>query len=191
MIGPRRWDAIDDYLPAQRRRRCWASALLLALLAPGVALGATAQPGERQLAFYHTHTGERLQVVYRRGEDYLDDALKRVDRFLGDFRTGDVKPIDPATLDIIYELRELAGYGGEVHIISAYRSPVTNEMLRQSGRGVARKSQHLEGRAIDIRFPGVDTAQLRDLAKSMRRGGVGYYRDSDFIHVDSGRVRYW
>ena len=152
---------------------------------------ASAPPGGRELAFYHTHTGERLDVVYATGGRYDASALERINRFLRDFRTGDVADIDPATLDIIYELKQRAGYRGPVHIVSAYRSPATNEMLRQRSSGVARKSQHLEGRAVDLRFPGVDTARLRDLARALKRGGVGYYGDSDFIHVDSGRVRYW
>ena len=147
--------------------------------------------GERELSFFHTHTGERLDIVYFRQGKYAEKALTNVNFFLRDFRTGDVAAIDRNTLDIVYELKRQLNYQGDVHIVSAYRSPKTNEMLRKKGSGVAKKSQHLEGKAIDFRLPGVDTAKLRDLAKAMRRGGVGYYHDSDFIHVDSGRVRYW
>ena len=145
----------------------------------------------RTLSFYHTHTGERLQVVYFRGGQYVDAALERINHFLRDFRTGGIARIEPATLDIIHELKRRVDYRGDVHIVSAYRSPKTNEMLRKKGTGVASKSKHLEGRAIDMRFPGVDTAVLRDLAMALEKGGVGYYRESDFIHVDNGRVRYW
>ena len=146
---------------------------------------------ERALSFFHTHTGERLDIVYFRRGEYSEDALSRINFFLRDFRTGDVATIDRRTLDIVHDLTRQLSYQGDVHIVSAYRSPTTNEMLRKKSSGVAKKSQHLEGKAIDFRFPGVDTTKLRDIAKTLQRGGVGYYDKSDFIHVDSGRVRYW
>ena len=146
---------------------------------------------ERSLSFFHTHTGERLEIVYFRQGQYSEDALARINVFLRDFRTGDVASIDRRTLDIVHDLTQQLSFQGEVHIVSAYRSPKTNEMLRKKSKGVAKKSQHLEGKAIDFRFPGVDTAKLRDIAKTLQRGGVGYYDKSDFIHVDSGKVRYW
>ncbi len=147
----------------------------------------------RELSFYHTHTGKRLHVVYRRNGEYLPAALKEVDRFLSDFRTGDAVRIDPALLDLIYDVRESLGSDGTYQIISAYRSPRTNEMLRGRGgnNGVARKSQHLLGKAIDVRLEGVATARLRDEALALRRGGVGYYEKSDFVHMDTGPVRRW
>ena len=149
------------------------------------------QDRQRALRFFHTHTGERLDVVYFRSGEYSEPALDRISHFLRDFRTGDVTMIDRTTLDIVYELTRKLDYQGDIHIVSAYRSEKTNDMLRKKGRGVAKKSQHLVGKAIDFRLPGVDTAKLRDTAKALRRGGVGYYRKSDFVHVDSGRVRYW
>ena len=145
----------------------------------------------RSIAFYHTHTGERLEVVYFSEGHYSEAALNRINHFLRDFRTGDEAVVDPATLDIVHDVQQSAGFQGEVHIVSAYRSEKTNEMLRQKTNGVAKKSQHIEGKAIDFRLPGIDTTTIRDSARGLKRGGVGYYKQSECIHVDSGRVRYW
>ena len=165
--------------------------LLLTLILLLSRTPAAAAGNPRQLDFYHTHTKESLAIVYHDGNDYIAAALKRIDHFLSDFRTGAVHAIDPATLDILYTLRTELGGEDTFEIISAYRSPETNAMLRKQGRGVARRSQHLEGKAIDVRLRGVDTARLRDAAIKLQLGGVGYYRESDFVHVDSGRVRTW
>lgn len=147
----------------------------------------------KELSFYHTHTGERLSVVYWRDGNYLPSALTDINDFLSDFRTGDRVEIDPQLLDLIYDVRSALDSDGAYQIVSAYRSPQTNEMLRQrSGNsGVAKNSHHLLGKAIDVRLEGVKTAQLRDQALAMRRGGVGYYEASDFVHMDTGRVRSW
>lgn len=147
--------------------------------------------GERSLAFFHTHTGRHLDAVYYHGGDYVDSALGDIRSFLSDFRTGQSMTIDPALLDLLYDIRESLGSRGTYQVISAYRSPETNEMLRKSSDGVAKKSQHLLGKAIDVRLTGVPTARLRDAAIAMKRGGVGYYPDSDFVHIDTGAVRTW
>ena len=120
-------------------------------------------------------------------------ALGEINVFLSDFRTGDLVEMDPELLDIIYDARESLGSSATYQVISAYRSPQTNEMLRNrsASSGVARTSQHLLGKAIDVRLEGVDSAQLRDAAISLQRGGVGYYQDSVFVHMDTGRVRRW
>jgi len=148
---------------------------------------------ERELSFYHTHTGKRLNVVYWQDGEYVDSALAEINTFLSDFRTGDRVDMDPALLDVIYDVRESLGSSGTYQIISAYRSPKTNEMLRNrsASSGVAQKSQHVLGKAIDVRLEGVDTAELRDAAIRLQRGGVGYYENSDFVHMDTGRVRRW
>lgn len=148
---------------------------------------------ERELSFYHTHTGKRLNVVYKRDGEFLGSALQEINDFLSDFRTGDVVEMDPELLDLIYDVRESLGSDGTYQIISAYRSPKTNEMLRNqsASSGVARKSQHVLGKAIDVRLEGVQTADLRDAALRLQRGGVGYYAKSDFVHMDTGRVRRW
>ena len=147
----------------------------------------------RELSFYHTHTGKRLDVTYWVDGNYVESALTEINVFLSDFRTGDVVEMDPELLDIIYEVRASLGSTGTYQVISAYRSPETNEMLRNrsANSGVARTSQHLRGKAIDVRLEGVDSAQLRDAALALQRGGVGYYQNSDFVHMDTGRVRFW
>jgi uncharacterized protein YcbK (DUF882 family) len=146
---------------------------------------------ERTLSFYHTHTGESLQVTYMIGGEYVPQALADVNLFLADFRTKDVESIDPELLDIIYDVRASLGSTETYEVISAYRSPATNEMLRSQSSGVARNSQHVLGKAIDVRLRGTDTAKLRDAAIALQQGGVGYYRSSDFVHMDTGRVRTW
>jgi uncharacterized protein YcbK (DUF882 family) len=146
---------------------------------------------ERRLVFYHTHTAKRLDVVYARGGEYVDSALDDVERFLSDFRTGDRETIDPELLDLLYELRESLGSNGTFEVISAYRSPETNEMLRSRSTGVAKNSQHTVGKAIDVRLRDVPLPRLRDAAISMKRGGVGYYEASNFVHLDTGRIRRW
>ena len=147
----------------------------------------------RELSFYHTHTGKRLNVVYWEDGRYVDNALDEINRFLSDFRTGDVTVMDRELLDLIYDVRDSLGGEGTYQIISAYRSPRTNEMLRtlSAASGVAKKSQHLLGKAIDVRLEGVPTAELRNAALRLQRGGVGYYEASDFVHMDTGRVRRW
>jgi uncharacterized protein YcbK (DUF882 family) len=147
----------------------------------------------RELSFYHTHTGKRLNVVYWEDGRYVDTALEQINHFLSDFRTGDTAVMDRELLDLIYDVRDSLGGDGTYQIISAYRSPKTNEMLRNrsASTGVAKKSQHLLGKAIDVRLEGVPTAQLRDAALRLQRGGVGYYETSDFVHMDTGRVRRW
>lgn len=148
---------------------------------------------ERELSFYHTHTGKRLDVVYSRDGAYVASALEEINHFLFDFRTGDAAEMDPELLDLIYDVREALGSDGTYQIISAYRSPKTNEILRGQSQnsGVAKKSQHLLGKAIDVRLEGIKTATLRDQALAMKRGGVGYYEASDFVHMDTGRPRSW
>jgi len=168
----------------------WLLALItLALLLSWTTAYATGK--QRQLDFYHTHTKENLAIIYHDGNNYIAAALEQIDHFLGDFRTGAVHAIDPATLDILFKLRTELGGEDTFEIISAYRSPETNTMLRKQGRGVAKRSQHLEGKAIDVRLRGVDSARLRDAAIKLQLGGVGFYRESDFVHVDSGRIRTW
>jgi uncharacterized protein YcbK (DUF882 family) len=147
--------------------------------------------GTRHLRFLHTHTAERLSVEYFSGGDYLPDALTTVNHFLRDFRTGDVHDIDARLLDLLYDLQSLTETSTPFQVISGYRSPKTNAMLRQHSEGVAAHSLHMEGQAIDIRLADVPLTKLRDAARSAKVGGVGYYRASNFVHVDTGRVRFW
>ena len=147
--------------------------------------------GARALNFIHTHTGERLSVEYFDRGGYLPDALTTVNHFLRDFRTGDVHAIDPDLLDLLHHLTHLTGSVRPFQVISGYRSRATNEMLRHRSEGVASGSLHMQGQAIDIRLADVPLGALRDAALATRRGGVGYYPASDFVHVDTGRVRAW
>ena len=146
---------------------------------------------ERRLAFYHTHTGKRLDVAYKRNGEYLPEALRNINAFLSDFRTGESTEMDPELIDLIFDLRQEFGGEGTYEVISAYRSPKTNEMLRGRSDGIAKNSQHLLGKAIDVRLTGVELTELRDTAIAMQRGGVGYYASPDFVHIDTGRVRRW
>jgi uncharacterized protein YcbK (DUF882 family) len=147
--------------------------------------------GIRSLRFTHTHTGERLAIEYFSGGTYLPDALVTVNYFLRDFRTGDVHEIDPGLLDLLHGLTAVTETSRPFQVISGYRSPATNEMLRHRSEGVAAGSLHMKGQAIDIRLGDVPLAKLRQAALDARRGGVGYYPASDFVHVDTGRVRMW
>ena len=167
--------------------------LLLPLAMPGHA-AAVPSPHEYRLRFYHTHTGERLDVVYRRGDQYIPQALDELDHYLRDHRTGDVRHFDPRLFDLLYDLTaSLRDSGGEINVICGYRTPWSNEFLRTRNphTGVAQHSLHMQAEAIDIRLPGIPTSELRDAALRLHRGGVGYYRSSDFVHVDVGRVRHW
>jgi uncharacterized protein YcbK (DUF882 family) len=167
--------------------------LLAALLVPDVK-SATPAPPEYRLRFYHTHTNERLDIVYRRGENYLPEALAELDHYLRDNRTGEVRHFDPHLFDLLHDLTSSVNdSGGEIDVICGYRTPWSNEFLRTRGprTGVALHSLHMQAEAIDIRLPGVPTAAVRDAALRLQRGGVGYYRDSNFVHVDVGRVRHW
>lgn len=175
-----------------RRRFLGGLAVLgSALLLPPRVLAAASSRGERRVSFVHTHTGERFATTYWGDGAYLEGELARVDDFLRDFRTGERHPIDPALLDELHELAVATGTRAPFQVISAYRSPGTNAELRATRGGQASHSLHMTGQAIDIRLADVSTASIRDAALDLRRGGVGYYPGSDFVHVDTGRVRRW
>jgi uncharacterized protein YcbK (DUF882 family) len=165
-----------------------AAALGIGLLLPATRAFSV---DERQIAFYHTHTRASLQITYAVGGEYVESALIEINDFLSDFRTGDETVMDPELLDLIYDVRQSLGSNGTYEIISAYRSPKTNEMLRSNSTGVAKNSQHVLGKAIDVRLRDVNSSELRDAAIALQRGGVGYYKDSNFVHIDTGRVRHW
>jgi uncharacterized protein YcbK (DUF882 family) len=159
----------------------------LALIAPR----ARAAIAPRALALVNLHTREELSLVYRDDDGYRSDALARFDGLLRDFRTEQVHPIDPALFDILHELHAATHSREPFHVICGYRSPATNRMLHDAGLGVAVNSLHVVGRAIDVRLPDVPTARLRDAGLAAAFGGVGYYAASDFVHLDTGRVRHW
>ena len=145
-----------------------------------------------RLRLFHTHTNERIDVVYRVGDNYVPSAIDQLDEFLRDHRTGDVIQLDRRVFDLLHDLTAAAGRPeAEIDIICGYRTPWSNNFLRTTTVGVAQHSLHMQGEAIDIRMPGVSTARLRDVALTLHRGGVGYYPESRFVHVDVGRVRRW
>lgn len=171
-----------------------AATAMLPRRALAAAGATTPKAPERVLSFFNTHTGERLKTAYCCGGVYQPEALKEINHILRDFRMNEIKPIDPKLLDALHELGGTLEVDQPFHIISGYRSPHTNTMLRERGgqsTGVATKSLHMVGKAIDIRVPGVKLDHLRGAARSLKLGGVGYYPSSNFVHVDVGRVRYW
>jgi len=173
--------------------RLLACLFVLAFVLPASSVvGTLSPPPDYHLRLFHTHTGERLDIVYRRGEQYVPEALTRLDEYLRDHRTGDIHHYDPRVFDLLHDLTAKLGEPqSEIDVVGGYRSPWSNEFLRTHGHGVALHSLHMEAMAIDIRIPGVKTARLRDAALELHRGGVGYYAQSDFVHVDVGRVRRW
>lgn len=150
------------------------------------------QGAQHRLVLYNTHTAERIDIVYRSGERYVPEALAKLDYFLRDHVTGEVRHFDPRLYDIVSDLTASVGHpAGEIEIVCGYRSASTNASLRAHTTGVAKNSLHIQAEAIDLRMPGIDTLRLRRAALALHRGGVGYYPHSDFIHVDTGRVRQW
>lgn len=194
----------DDLLSGPRRRFLRqvagaAGALLPMVATPPATAFAGAGPaaaGLRALALHHTHTGERIEQVYAQGEQYLPEALGALNHFLRDHYSGIVGRIDPGLFDLLHRVQQVLGASDRAdarfEVISGYRSPATNQFLRTTrGGGVASRSLHLQGQAIDVRLTGVPLADLRDAALSLKAGGVGYYPREQFVHLDTGRVRRW
>lgn len=175
---------------SRRKFLAGCAAFTGSLITPSVFASVSSHP-ERQLAFRHLHTGERGKITYWAEGDYLAESLKEINHLLRDHRSGDSARMDRQLLDLLYSLQTQLGKQGEFQIISAYRSPKTNEMLRSKSGGVAKRSLHMQGKAMDIRFPGTELKTLRKAAIALKSGGVGYYPKSNFIHVDVGRARYW
>jgi uncharacterized protein YcbK (DUF882 family) len=166
------------------------------LAANGAASGTdSVASGERYvLHLHHLHTGESLDVVYRVGNRYLPEAMDKLNYFLRDHRTNDVSHYDPKEFDLLHSvMAKLGKPNGVIDVVCGYRTPWSNNYLRTRGAvtGVAKNSQHMQAKAIDIRVPGVETKTLRNVALSLRGGGVGYYPISQFVHVDVGPVRQW
>jgi uncharacterized protein YcbK (DUF882 family) len=158
---------------------------------PVVALERTAQHYERSLAVYNVHTGESLSTVYWVKGSYVPEALGEVSYILRDHHSNQVKPIDPQLLDLLYTIDTIVGLRDALHVLSAYRAPATNAMLRQYHTGVAAQSMHTEGKAVDVRFFGRALPMVQRLATALQWGGVGYYPRASFVHLDTGPVRCW
>ena len=146
---------------------------------------------EKKLSFYNIHTGEFLNTTYWIEGKYIQEEIDSINKILRDFRTGEIKPIDIKLIDLLFDIKTLLNKDKNFHIISGYRSPKTNAYLRNVSSGVAKKSYHMKGKAIDIYLPQVNLFTLRKAAMSLKRGGVGYYPKSHFVHIDTGPVRYW
>lgn len=178
------------------RRDC-LKAGLAGLLAASVPLSfaseaeARGRDGAHRLFFQHAHTHEKFNGVYRVGNRYLPEAFEKMNYVLRDFRTGEVFPMDPRVIDIMAAIQRKSGVRQPIKIYSGYRSPKTNSNLRRVSRGVAKNSFHMYGQALDLHIDNFSTRRLRDIAKSLRAGGVGYYPRSKFVHVDTGDVRSW
>ncbi|ACB32285.1 protein of unknown function DUF882 [Leptothrix cholodnii SP-6] len=186
--------------PATRRRflrhagaLALAGAVPVALAAPARTSAATGLGGARELALHHTHTGERIALAYAVDDRYVPEALGALNHFLRDHYSGQVGTIAPPLFDQLHRLHQVLGAAQPFQVISGYRCPETNNTLRltRGGGGVAKRSLHMDGRAIDVRLPGVPLADLRDAALSLGAGGVGYYPGQQFVHLDNGPVRRW
>lgn len=181
-----------DPRPARRRILKLGAGVVatggLAMLGSSPILGATPH---RALSFHNLHTGEKLKVTYWADGHHIPDALAEVNHVLRDFRTGEVWPIDVRLLDLLHRVRQALDTQEPFHIISGYRSPATNKSLRKNGGGVAKRSLHMQGKAIDVRVPGRQLRTLHKAAVALKAGGVGKYPKSGFVHIDVGRVRYW
>ncbi|MDH6270164.1 uncharacterized protein YcbK (DUF882 family) [Rhizobium leguminosarum] len=180
-----------------RAERLVAQTILPALFALPALVGSAsfASAEDRALKLFFTHTGERATITYKRDGKFDPKGLAQINRFLRDWRRNEPTRMDPRLLDLVWEVYKRSGGKDYIHIVSAYRSPTTNNMLRNRSRstGVAKKSQHMLGKAMDFYVPGVKLSTLRALAMQMQVGGVGYYptSGSPFVHLDVGNVRAW
>jgi uncharacterized protein YcbK (DUF882 family) len=183
---------MNDPRHVHRRRFLQRSAGLAAGSLVPMGRARSQAPDSRSLSFVHTHTGERLQLVFALGTQYVPQALALLNRFLRDHYSGEIGVIDPRLFDLLHLVHQTVGGSRPFEVISGYRCAATNATLRETrGGGVAKSSLHMEGRAIDVRLPGVALADLRDAAVSLKVGGVGFYPGSQFVHLDTGRVRRW
>ncbi len=155
-----------------------------------MANNATALPGARTISFFSPHTKQNLTITYKRYGQYIPSAMRKINYMLRDWRTNQVVRMDPKLIDLLWEIHTSLGSRKPISVLSGYRSPKTNAMLRGRSRAVSRYSRHMFGMATDVRFPDISVERLRNSAMLKQRGGVGYYRGS-FVHVDVGSVRHW
>jgi uncharacterized protein YcbK (DUF882 family) len=185
---------VADQTKLSRRGLLLGGGACLALAALAVPVPAFAKPAlalGRELSLKNLHTREQLTVEYARGTRYSQTAMRQISHLLRDHRCGEARAIDPALLEQLYGLQKRLRTKTPFHVISGYRSPQTNALMHEISSGVAQNSFHVQGRAIDIRVPGVRLKQLQKTAMSMKSGGVGYYPSDDFLHVDTGPIRTW
>lgn len=176
----------------QRAAGLTAAGVLVPMAAAPARAALAPASGARDLALAHLHTRERLALVYAVDDRFVPDALGTLNHFLRDHYSGDVGEMDPQLYELLHRVRRVLGSSERYEVISGYRAPATNAHLRATrGGGVAQGSLHTQGRAIDVRLPGVALSDLRDAALSLRAGGVGFYPRENFVHIDTGRVRHW
>jgi uncharacterized protein YcbK (DUF882 family) len=179
-------------MSVSRRLLLRSGAALAGLSLAGLAQRSTADEADaRRIAFSNLHTGEHLETEYFRHGEYVNEALQQIENVLRDFRNGETHSMDPKLMDYLVEVAGKVGAKPVFSVISGYRSPETNEKLHEKSSGVSQHSLHMQGRAIDVRIAGVDCARLAASALELKRGGVGYYRASNFVHLDTGAFRTW
>jgi len=186
----------DKMLHMVTDRRCFLKIGAQAALCTVFPVSAVASMGrllapKRNLLLFNTHTGQKLDVCYFARGQYQPEALEKINYILRDYRTGEIKPIRMELLNLLHSISKKFDQPASFHIISGYRSPETNAKLRKKSKYVVKNSLHIQGEAVDIRIPGYDTRCLRKVCMKLKAGGVGYYRKSDFVHVDVGPVRHW
>lgn len=186
----------DKILYMVTDRRCFLKIAAQAALCTVFPVSAVASMGrlsapKRNLFLFNTHTGEKLDVCYHARGRYQPEALEEINNIFRDYRTGEIRPIRKELLNLLHSISKKLDQPTRFHIISGYRSPETNAELRKKSKYVAKNSLHIQGEAADIRIPGYDTRRLRKVCVTLNAGGVGYYRKSDFVHVDVGPVRHW
>ncbi len=167
------------------------AALYSVLPVSGIAAINRLSAPKRKLFLFNTHTGQKLDVCYYARGKYHSEALKKINYIFRDHRTQEVRPIHKDLLNLLHSISLALDRPTRIHIVSGYRSPETNAKLSKKSKNVVRNSLHMKGKAADIRIPDVDTRGLRNVCMNLKAGGVGYYRKSDFVHVDIGLVRYW
>ncbi|NNE85487.1 MAG: YcbK family protein [Alphaproteobacteria bacterium] len=174
-----------------RRKLLLGGVAGICAISPLPALAAIPRHEARTLSFLNLHTGEKLTSTYWERGDYVAESVGAINHLLRDFRSGEVKPIDAKLFDVLHSLQGVMESSEPFHVISGYRSPTTNNKLIAAGRGVAKRSLHMRGMAVDVRLPGRELRAVYRAARAMQAGGVGYYEKSNFVHIDTGRVRYW
>jgi uncharacterized protein YcbK (DUF882 family) len=162
-----------------------------ATLMPSSVFAKSVEERHRTIALYNLHTGESIKTTYWEDGVYHAEALQELNHLLRDYRNDQLHTIDMKLFDLLHKIQQRSGSKKAFHVISGYRSPQTNAMLHNTTNGVASKSLHMQGKAIDIRLPGFHLEDLRKVAMREKVGGVGFYPKSNFVHVDTGRVRYW
>ncbi|HDS1199572.1 MULTISPECIES: DUF882 domain-containing protein [Shewanella] len=177
--------------PARRQLLMGLGGAAMVSMLPSKAMASRSTKGSRYLSFYNRHTGERGDGTYWKDGHYQSNTLSQFSHLLRDHRLNLAAPMDKRLFDLLFSLQQTLSVSEEIHVISGYRSPKTNAMLAGKSNGVAKKSYHMRGMAMDIAIPGVKLETLREAALSLKLGGVGYYPKSGFVHVDCGPVRSW